>query len=310
MPRSEKALVRPDLLVWGRTSAGLSMELVAKRAQLKPERLVGWENGTESPSVPQLRKLATIYKRPLAAFYLPRPPVSPKPIRDYRRGPSDPEPPASPDLLLAIRRSRERRELALDLYAELDEAPPDFHLRIKRDMDPERAAETIRLAVGVDAETKRAWRSPYDAFNGWRRSIEGLGVLVFQALDLDPEEARGFSMTEHPLPVLAELERQDDELCEWARQHVQFVALDEAIQIAATETLARFPRLVDANRSRSLADPFIIGLARARGLTVVTTEKAAATPGHRRPKIPDVCASFGVRCYSPLEMFRELGWRL
>jgi hypothetical protein len=46
--------------------------------------------------------------------------------------------------------------------------------------------------------------------------------------------------------------------------------LEDEIQASATEILAKFPQLVIMRRSRSVADPFVIALARVQGLTVVT----------------------------------------
>jgi hypothetical protein len=77
--------------------------------------------------------------------------------------------------------------------------------------------------------------------------------------------------------VLIELETQDDEVCKWAKQHLTFVSLETQIQEAATEILARFPQLVNPHRSRSVADPFVIALAKVRGLTVVTAERPSGS---------------------------------
>jgi hypothetical protein len=107
--------------------------------------------------------------------------------------------------------------------------------------------------------------------------------------------------------VLLELERQDDDVFAWAKRHVTFVQLEDEIQASATEILARFPQLVNTRRSRSVADPFVIALARVQGLTVVTAERASGSP--RKPRIPDVCAGVGVKCVPLLGMFKELGWQ-
>ncbi len=105
----------------------------------------------------------------------------------------------------------------------------------------------------------------------------------------------------------SELERQDDDVFAWAKRHVTFVALEDEIQARATEILARFPQLVNTRRSRSVADPFVIALARVQGLTVVTAERGSGSP--QKPRIPDVCAGVGVKCVPLLGMFKELGWQ-
>src|SRR5437868_1633363 len=46
-PRVE-ALVKPELLRWGRETAGLTVEAAAKKIDTTPERLLSWENGAKS----------------------------------------------------------------------------------------------------------------------------------------------------------------------------------------------------------------------------------------------------------------------
>lgn len=104
-----------------------------------------------------------------------------------------------------------------------------------------------------------------------------------------------------------ELERQDDDVFAWAKRHVTFMSLEDEIQASATEILARCPQLVNTRRSRSVADPFVIALARVQGLTVVTAERASRSS--QKPRIPDVCAGVGVKGVALLGMFKELGWQ-
>ena len=76
MARSIEALVKPEMLVWARESAGLPPQVAAKKIGIKSEKLEMWEKGEIRPTVAQLRKAASVYKRPTAAFYLPRPPAA------------------------------------------------------------------------------------------------------------------------------------------------------------------------------------------------------------------------------------------
>lgn len=69
-----RALVKPELLVWARESARLTVERASKKAQVTAEQLGSWERGESQPTITQLRKLGRAYKRPLAVFYLPKPP--------------------------------------------------------------------------------------------------------------------------------------------------------------------------------------------------------------------------------------------
>ncbi len=111
-----------------------------------------------------------------------------------------------------------------------------------------------------------------------------------------------------PEEVLREIEKKEDELHKWVKSHEKmFHPLDEAVQRATAEILTKFPRLVDSEKERSRADPFVIALAKTVDCPVVTGEKAAGTKD--RPKIPTVCDHFGVRHLSLLGLIREKAWR-
>jgi len=87
MGRSIPALVKPALLAWARERSGLHLEKVSARAKISPTLLRAWEDGTEQPSIAQVRKLGEIYKRPLAVFFLQEPPKDFDAQREFRRLP-------------------------------------------------------------------------------------------------------------------------------------------------------------------------------------------------------------------------------
>lgn len=112
-----------------------------------------------------------------------------------------------------------------------------------------------------------------------------------------------------PEEVLNDLRAGDDDAFAWADARPQlFVPLDEPIQIATAEVLALYPEWIPADRSRNIADVFVVALARVRNCTVVSGEHWSNSPNPARIKIPNVCDGLGVRHMSFLEMVRELGW--
>lgn len=74
MSRSIPALIKPALLTWARERAGLPLADAAAKVDIELERLQQWEQGTDRPSIAQLRKIGEVYKRPLAVFFLSEPP--------------------------------------------------------------------------------------------------------------------------------------------------------------------------------------------------------------------------------------------
>ena len=109
--------------------------------------------------------------------------------------------------------------------------------------------------------------------------------------------------------VLKELAKQDDELVKWVKQHtVMIQPLDAALLQSACEIMNKFPKLIEVKKTIPDTDPFVIALARVKQWTVVAGEKSPrSTPTPR--KIPDVCAEYGVKCITLLELFEEQGWQ-
>ena len=192
-----------SVLIWARKTAGMSVELAARRAVVKVEQLVSWEDGATRPSIPQLRKLASIYRRPLAVFYLPEPPTRFQVMHDFRRLSSETLPPeSSPKLAYEIRKAFDRREWSLELMEDMDESPPVFQAIASQREGVEEVAKRLRAAIGVSAAAQNSWRGENDAFKQWRILLERAGILTLQATDIQLKEARGFSISLKPLPVV------------------------------------------------------------------------------------------------------------
>lgn len=197
------ALVTPALVRWARTTAGFDVAAAAKKLKVATAALEAWETGAKPPSLAQLRKMATLYKRPLAVFYLPEPPQGFTPLRDFRTVDGKRRTLETPRLALETRRAQQRREAALELAASLGEEPPPFPVTATLSQDPLAVADALRAALGVSLAEQFAWTDQYVALNGWKRAVERVGVLVFQTENLPMGEARGFSLAHFPLPVVA-----------------------------------------------------------------------------------------------------------
>ncbi len=181
----------------------MTLSDAAARIGVSAARVQEWESGEERPSIAQLRKAATVYGRTSAVFYLDRPPPLPAPLHDFRRlAPRSEASAYSPALWLEVRNARRRRQLALDLMAELDEDQTNFTLRARLDDDAERLGARVREALLVDDEQVRRWSDDYMALAGWIRAVENLGILVFQTSGVPVSEMRGFSIAEDRLPVV------------------------------------------------------------------------------------------------------------
>jgi len=108
--------------------------------------------------------------------------------------------------------------------------------------------------------------------------------------------------------VRDELDRHDDDTCRWARAQQQlFHPLTEDVQRSTTTVLAQHSKLMGAGGGRNAADPFVIGLAHARGCVVVTEETRSGKLD--KPRIPDVCIALDISWTNLVGFIGQQGWQ-
>lgn len=108
--------------------------------------------------------------------------------------------------------------------------------------------------------------------------------------------------------VETEVDRLADGLTSWVSENDDLiVALDQAQQRNVKKILASHPNLVDLDKERSLADPFVIALAMSKkGCAVVTEEDGSVG---KRIKIPHVCQHYKIPCMRFVELIGREKWR-
>ena len=199
---SVKARVKPELLRWARESAGFDIPEASKKLSVKPQRVKQWEDGEDSPTIIQLKKMGRVYKRPISVFYLPNPPKDFQAMHDFRRLPGEVAGQYTPTLRMASRMSQQRRELALELWREFGDDIPRFSLRASLDTDADQLAGRIRKALNASLVEQSTWSSADESFRQWRIKMEAMNILVFQARGIERSEMRAFSIAERTLPVI------------------------------------------------------------------------------------------------------------
>ena len=207
--------VNPEILVWARETAGLTLQdAVAKvgirdaRGVAAVDRLTALERGEEKPTRPVLVRMAQHYRRPLLAFYLNAPPRRDERGPDFRtlRGARSSETDGLIDALVRNLQSRQNI-VGAALDAE-DEAEPLLFVgalvrpwgadtgiqSIRRVL--RRKAEAVRLSqravgllgqvLGEDLDAARYYAEPTaaDAFRLLRSRTEAAGVFVLLQGDL------------------------------------------------------------------------------------------------------------------------------
>lgn len=120
-----------------------------------------------------------------------------------------------------------------------------------------------------------------------------------------------------PFEIMEEIlaGQSTDLLLIWIKQPAirKALLLDEQVdQIRVAEVIDRgyAPDLTDTELEQIGRDPFLIAYALAgNDRCVVTTEESKPSKRRQNRKIPDVCKTLGVECYSPFKVNRDLGFK-
>lgn len=208
--KSFEVNVKPEILVWARESIGFSEQEVAKRLKDSVEMLKKLETGGKKPTLSQLEKFASLYKRPLAAFLLPELPEEPPLPQDFRTLPSPKKKPLYPKTFFSVRRARRLQYSEIELLKTLGETVKSFSLKSSLSENPEMLAVRVKQELVGDDLAPSMWPSSDVAFEKWKNILEQNGVLVFQiSIPLKQKEVRGFSLVEGELPAI--IVRSSDE---------------------------------------------------------------------------------------------------
>ena len=184
--------IEPKVLVWARETAGYPIAAAAEKLRLPAERLAAWEAGEARPGISHLRRLASLYKRPLAALMLAEPPIEPADPTDFRTISSKPAR-FTPETRFAIRNARRWQEIASEIVDEQGRLDSMSYPSSNMDDEPEKIANFIREWLRITNEDQLSWSNARDGFKSWRNAIEGRNLLVF-VLPMPRYDCRGFSL--------------------------------------------------------------------------------------------------------------------
>lgn len=185
---------------WAINESGYSPAELDALLEESPGTVVEWARGNDRPTLVQLRRLAGALKRPMATFYLPKPPETSSPQVSFRSTPKSNRKHLKPQELIHLREAHRLQRILswIDKETGARTGLPTASLN----SDLAALTENVRAVLGIDAETQASWTSTSKAFDGWRSAFERIGVFVFQ-FSLGGGSSKGFSLWDDYAPVVA-----------------------------------------------------------------------------------------------------------
>lgn len=228
--------VNPEILVWARESAGLTIESAARKLALSPALLAALESGEREPNRKQILRMSERYRRPLLTFYLPKPPAQIDRGQDFR---SLPEKSTESEALLntLIRNVRARQQLVRSALEETEEDRPlPFVGSAQRVEGVDAIVASIRKVLGITLDEFRSQPTVNEAFAVLRAAAERAGIFVLlmgnlgtHHTDIDVRVFRGFALADSVAPFVVINEK--DSHAAWS-----FTLLHELAHIWLGET--------------------------------------------------------------------------
>ena len=212
--------VNPEILVWARETAGLTVEEAAGKLRIQAsskgspvERLTGMESGKEEPTRLMLSKMAKQYRRPAILFYLPHKPKEDSPLPDFRSLPAQPVDKRKEALLNALVRDMRVRQSILRAAMEDDEEedlePAAFVGSCRMKDGKSRVLEALKSVLGMELTEYRKLKKGGKAFQLLRSKAEEAGAFVLMAgnlgsshTQLDVDVFRGFCLADEVAPFI------------------------------------------------------------------------------------------------------------
>lgn len=213
-----KVKVNPEILIWARKTAGLSIEEAVNKLGIQSayginaiDRFLKMENGEEEPSRTTLKKMSKQYRRPLLVFYLGSPPKRGGRVKDFRKLPDSF---SDYDIALAdtvVRKILVKHSLVYNALKDEDEAkiiPFIGSARINGGV--KQLADKINTTLDLDINSFRKKRTKTDSRNFLREKVESTGVFVLFVDNLGNyhstipvETFRGFALADKLAPFIA-----------------------------------------------------------------------------------------------------------
>lgn len=197
-----KIHINPDVLKWARITSGKSINDVAVVFKKKPEEIERWESGEECLTYSQLETIAyTVYKRPLAIFFFPSPPVEKTLESEFRTLPALDAKNIDPDTRLHIRKAHSFQLSLAELNDNVNPVAKPIFKSLIADNDVTSFTRQVRELLGFSLAEQKQINKSEDAFKAWREHIEAAGIFVFKS-SFKNKEVCGFSLFDSEFPIV------------------------------------------------------------------------------------------------------------
>jgi Zn-dependent peptidase ImmA (M78 family)/DNA-binding XRE family transcriptional regulator len=180
--KQKEFTLSPAVLKALRETSGYSVEEIAKKLRVSIEKVIEVEGGKSNFTLTQIKKLADIYKRPLAAFFSDSISELPK-LVDYR---INRDKKLSPQVYLAQRKAQYLIEKIKELSEKRSKIP-----FFPRELDANELAKEFRKSLNIEVVK---YKDPEEILSYYKKILEDELIILIIEYPLKAEDVRAFSI--------------------------------------------------------------------------------------------------------------------
>jgi Zn-dependent peptidase ImmA (M78 family) len=195
--------VNPKIIQWARERARYSLESVAVKFKKDVSVIEKWESGEDFPTYSQLEKLAEIYKRPLALFFFPEPPLEAEEKQEFRTLPDFEIENLAADTIYALRQAKAMQLSLQEINNGINPSTKKIFqdIAVSSSDDLRILAEQIRNYLNITLEEQLTWNDRETALKKWRSAVEEAGIFIFKR-SFKQREISGFCLIDIEFPII------------------------------------------------------------------------------------------------------------
>ena len=201
--------LQPNVLRWARERADLTTDELARKVNLKAERVQEWES-SGAISMTWAERLADVTHSPLGFLFLSLPPYETLPIGDFRTRAGDTPLNPSLELLETVYAMQHRSEWMREELIDTGAEPVQLVGAFQPGASTADAADSMRSTLGLAKDWATSAQSWSDATELLRDQAQAAGILmVFNGVvrndtsrKLNPSEFQGFALVDEYAPLI------------------------------------------------------------------------------------------------------------
>ena len=190
--------INGKIIQWARELYNISEEEAAKSIGVHVEQYCSWENGTDFPTYAMLKKISSVFRKPIAIFFFPEPPERKQIKGDLRSLPDTIINNLSKEIIIQFEKAKVYQINLRELYGERECL---FMHKDKFPSEMQALCDYIRKELNFSITEQKKKKNTRLVFDIFRERFYDIGIYVFKDSFKD-NNISGLCLNDERFPVI------------------------------------------------------------------------------------------------------------